>query len=180
MRHKSEIWQLINYNQNIIDNHPDYQLDLIDDLARDCGFVSHEIYFIQEAFEQALLSDFDRTRLGCVIVYKGHIIGEGYNSEKTNTLQKAYNIKYRNFDNVHLKYSTHAEVDAIRSIKASMIPQINWSKVEVYTYRIALGYENIQAMSLPCNSCMHILRDLGVHKFIFSTSYGFAKEIHRK
>ena len=54
---------------------------------------SDEKYF-EKARQAALLSNFKRTNIGCVAVYKGHIIAIGCNVCKTHPMQKKYN-RYR-------------------------------------------------------------------------------------
>lgn len=48
---------------------------------------SDEKYF-EKARQAALLSNFKRTNIGCVAVYKGHIIAIGCNVCKTHPMQK--------------------------------------------------------------------------------------------
>ena len=48
---------------------------------------SHRAYF-EAARSVAQLSDFPRISIGCVAVYKHRVISSGFNSIKTDTLQK--------------------------------------------------------------------------------------------
>ena len=69
------------------------------------------------AAKEAEKSDFENFHMGCVIVYKKHIIGAASNSDKTHPMQAQYN-KYRKFNKTKngIKHSIHAEIAAINSV----------------------------------------------------------------
>lgn len=126
----------------------------------------------------AKTSDFDTFHIGCVIVYKKHIIGMAANSKKTHPMQAEYN-KYRNFNKTinGVKHSVHAEIAAINSIPYTIGKEVtDWSKVKVYTYRICKGRESGKGMSRPCPACLNALRDLGIRDIYYSTDDGYAYE----
>jgi deoxycytidylate deaminase len=134
--------------------------------------------FFELARQEALKSKFDRFHLGCVIVYKGHIIGRGANSDKTHPLQKKYN-KNRNFNQTGgkpVKHSVHAEIAALSSIPYPIQESIDWSKVKIYTFRIAPGKKLHQGLSRPCDACIAAIRDRGIRHVFYTTSDGFARE----
>ena len=134
--------------------------------------------FFELARQQALQSQFDRFHLGCVIVYKGHIIGRGSNSDKTDPLQNLYN-KERKFNkngSQPIKHSVHAEIAALKSIPYPIQESIDWGKVKVYIYRIAVGKKLHMGLARPCAGCMKALRDKGIQRIFYTTSDGFAEE----
>ena len=134
--------------------------------------------FFELARQEASRSSFDRFHVGCVIVYKGHIIGRGTNSDKTHPLQKKYN-KERHFNHngtKPIKHSVHAEIAALSSIPYPIQENIDWSKVKIYTFRIAPGKKLRQGLSRPCDACLAAIRDRGIRHIYYSTSDGFARE----
>ena len=128
--------------------------------------------FFSKARKAAELSDFHKTHLGCVAVYQGSIIGIGYNVNKTHPLQKYYN-KYRSIDHQSGAFipKLHAEISCLNSIRHL---DINFSKVELYIYRIR--YDQEYGMSRPCPSCMAAIKDLGIKDIYYTTNDGFSYE----
>ena len=123
------------------------------------------------ARDEAFKSNFHAAKIGCVILYKNHIIGRGHNQYKTDPMQKFYNEKYREWTNSRefglcCDHSLHAEIDALKNISYPIAQQVIWKKVEVYVYRVAPGLDNYSGLALPCAACAHALQDsgiLGVH-----------------
>lgn len=115
------------------------------------------------------MSDYTRCQHGTVVVYKGKIIGAGYNCCKSHPIQRAYNIeRFTGDSNPH---SLHAEIHALYPL---MTADIDWSKVCVFNYRQKRTGE--LGMSRPCASCMRMLKDLGVHHIYYTTDDGYAEE----
>lgn len=134
--------------------------------------------FFELARQEALHSDFARFHLGCIIVYKGRIIGRGSNSDKSDPLQKHYN-KERKFNKngkQPIKHSVHAEIAALKSIPYPIRESIDWNKVKVYIFRICNGKKLGFGLARPCKGCMKALRDKGVRHIYFTTDDGFATE----
>lgn len=114
-------------------------------------------------------SDFDSFHMGCVIVYKKHIIGAASNSDKTHPAQAKYN-KYRQFNKTKngIKHSVHAEIAAINSVPYVIGRDIDWSKVKMYIYRICPGKPGQYGLARPCVGCMQALRDLGIRHIYYT------------
>lgn len=110
--------------------------------------------------------------IGAVAVYKGSIIGQASNSNKTSPLQAKYNI-YR-FNRPDLPSKNHAETALLQSIRFKYGNNLDWSRVEIYLYRELK--DGTIAMSRPCPSCFHMLRDYGIKKVYYTTDQGFAME----
>jgi deoxycytidylate deaminase len=129
---------------------------------------SHKAYF-KAAKAISELSDFPRVSVGCVVVYGHKIISSGYNSNKTNPMQKKLNIHRFSVDT---PATIHAEV-------ASLLPlmnrkDINFNDVSLYVYR---EYKNGDpALSKPCPSCMALIRQLGIRKLYYSGDNSFINE----
>lgn len=134
--------------------------------------------YFEMARREALKSTFGKFPMGAVVVYKGHIIGRGYNMSKTSPEQKKYN-KYRNFNkcgNKPVIHSTHAEIAALKSIPYPIQESIDWSKVKIYVFRICAGKKLQQGMARPCKGCIAAIRDKGIRKIFYSTDTGYCSE----
>ena len=127
------------------------------------------------AHVEAEKSDFKQFNIGCVITYKGHIIGRGHNQNKSHPMQKKYNRKYRKFHNTNkaINDCLHAEIDAINSISYTTGIEVDWSKVKVFVYRISIGKRLGYGCAKPCKACTHALKDLGVRNIYYTDDMGF-------
>lgn len=125
--------------------------------------------YFSTACDVAKMSDY-KQQIGCVLIYKGKILGTGFNCSKTHPIQKIYNKE--RFPEEDVLHTLHAETHAISPFLHK--EGIDWSKVIVYTYRIKKSKP--YGMSRPCPSCMAMLKNLGVRKICYSTEDGFAEE----
>ena len=133
--------------------------------------------FFEEARKCAMRSGYPSFKIGCVLVYKNHLIGCGWNSTKTCPQQKYYNRRYRNFRNgtKPIMDSIHAEMAAIRSVPIGVAEEIEWGKVSAYIYRISPGKESGHGLAIPCGGCMHAIIDQGIRTIYYTTDEGYAK-----
>lgn len=127
--------------------------------------------YFDKAKHVANNSDFDRTHVGCVAVYKGQIIGSACNCNKTHPTQKYYN-KYR-IESDSMLPKLHAEINCINEFKNV---EINFAKVKLYIYRIKKNTVGGYGMARPCPSCMRAIKDLGIQHIYYTTDSGFAYE----
>lgn len=130
---------------------------------------SHRAYF-KAAKAVSESSDFPRVKVGCVAVYKHKIISSGCNSYVTNPLQKRYN-KFR-FNTDTTLHSKHAELDCL-------LPLINrhdidFSRVSLYIYRQYKSGE--LGMARPCESCLNLIRDLGIRDVYYTGDSSYINE----
>ncbi len=135
------------------------------------NFSKREKYYFEKAKQLALMSNYPRIHIGSVIVYKNRIIGMGINSTKTKPIQYRYNQKYRQFDNGKIceNGSIHAEFAAVLNAE-SLYENIDWSKCEIYNYRInSLG---ITGQSRPCPSCSQLLKEKGITNWYYTSQNG--------
>ena len=145
----------------------------VSDWSKISGLPRHYGKWFLAACQEALKSDFDTAKVGCVIVYKKHIIGRGFNSFKTDPYQKRYN-QYREWTTYpeHSKncgHAIHAEIAALKSVTYPVSIQVNWSKVKVFIYRVAVGLIGHSGLSLPCPACAHALSDTGIRQAYYTT-----------
>ena len=122
-------------------------------------------HYLNLARNACYYSDYGKTRLGCIAVYKNKILSVGWNSSKTSPLQRKYN-KYRDYDiDVDLTKNTiHAEINCLNKIKDL---EINWSKVNVFVFRIKK--DDSRGMARPCKGCMAFIKSLGIKNIYYST-----------
>lgn len=123
-------------------------------------------------------SDFDVFHVGCVIVYKKHIIASAANTNKTNPTQKKYNRKYRKFNKGKgaILDKGHAEICALKSIPYPLQQSINWKEVKVYIFRVCRGKPLGQGLSRPCPSCLAAIKDYGIQNIYYTTDEGYCHE----
>lgn len=129
--------------------------------------------FFNIAKEISRISDFQRAKVGAVVVENNRIISSGYSSKKTSPLQHKYNA-YRHFDNPD-KYTPpyiHAEIMALAPI---MHQNHNWHKVSIYVYREKK--DGTISCARPCEACMALIRKLGIRKIFYTNWEGqYTKE----
>lgn len=111
-------------------------------------------------------------RVGAIAVYKGTILAEAWNTNKTSPLQDRYNI-YR-YHNPSLPAKSHAEVSLISRIRWKCGDNLKWDRVEIYLYRELK--DGSLALARPCRSCFHLLQDCGIRKVYYTTENGYALE----
>jgi deoxycytidylate deaminase len=117
--------------------------------------------FFRYAKNIAEMSDFEKQKMGCVVVYKKQVLSTGFNTTKTHPMQKIYN-KYRfEEDSPH---KLHAEINALLSLRNA---DIDWSKVKVFVYRKSNNGRG--ALARPCPSCMAYMKKLGIKHIYYST-----------
>ena len=110
-------------------------------------------------------SDSPQHHLGAVLAYGNKVISVGWNTMKTNPLQKELN-KARNFDNNDSPNNgaVHAELACLLNVQYM---DINWSKAALYIYR---EHRNGHpALAKPCEACDKAIRDKGIKKVYWTT-----------
>lgn len=114
------------------------------------------------------LSDYDRIKIGAVIVKKKDIMAVGYNHKKSHPRQKELN-KYR-FEDTHDKcnHYLHAEMSAIINC--------HWQPLHgasIYVYRSNKdGIQNCR----PCEACMKEIKLQGIKTIYYTTQDGYCME----
>lgn len=140
-------------------------------------FSNFEMRMFNQARLEAEKSKFEHFKIGCVITYKGKIIGRGCNDDKSHPMQKKYNLRYRDF-HVHngefVKHSIHAEIAAITSVPYVVGTDVDWSKAKIFVYRICKGKRLGYGNSKPCPACMHAIKDVGIRNVFYSDNMGYS------
>ena len=129
---------------------------------------SHRAYF-KAAKAMSELSNFKQHHIGCVAVSGHKIISSGYNSCKTNPIQKRLNV--HRFD-VDTNHTIHAELSCL-------LPLINrrdveFSNVSLYIYREHKSGD--PALSKPCASCEALIRSLGIRNIYYTGNKSYISE----
>jgi deoxycytidylate deaminase len=127
---------------------------------------SKEMSMFLAAKAVAKTSDYDGVHIGCVVCYGRNILSVASNSKKTHTLQMIYN-KFKDFDTSIYQNKVHAEVHALSWLIGK---EIDWSKVSVYIYRE--WKDGTPAISKPCPSCYHLMKDLGIKYVYYIDKFG--------
>lgn len=141
-------------------------------------FSKFDYQMFEKARQVAQTSTYKEHSLGCVLVYKKHILSMASNSNKTHPLQKKYNRKYCNFQktNKPILDKGHAEMLALVDIPYPLQESIDWKQVRVYVYRICSGKRLGMGLAKPCAACMAALRDKGIKHLYYSSDDGFVME----
>lgn len=129
-------------------------------------------HYFKLAHQSCFYSDSPRTRVGCVVIYKGKILSVGYNTTKTHPVQKSYN-KYRNFDPEDAKKpnSLHAEIHALIGLQDN---DIDFKKVNIFVYRIKK--DGSKGLARPCPACEAMIKNMGIENVYYSTENGWGYE----
>lgn len=141
-------------------------------------FTNFDKRMFERARQVAETSDFNHFHLGCVIAYKHHIIAEATNSNKTHPTQRKYNLGYRHFRHTGkpCPHTIHAEIAALNKISYPIAQQIDWSKVQVYIYRICPGKPKNMGLARCCPACMQALRDKGIQHIYYTGDNSYIYE----
>ena len=128
--------------------------------------------FFDIAKKVSELSTFHRknVKIGCLIVSGNRIISSGYNSDKTNPIQKKYNRLRFSEETPH---RLHAEISALLPLLNNK--DIDFSKVKIFTYREKADHS--LGKSRPCKSCMALIKDLGIKHIYYTTDDGYCHEV---
>lgn len=142
--------------------------------VKQSGLPNYMHQWFKYARDEAFLSNFHTSKIGCVFVYKNHIIGRGHNQHKTDPLQKEYNERYRSWTSSDefsqiCGHTLHAEMAALKSISYCTAKKTDWKKVQVYVYRVGLGLPGYSGLALPCSACANALSDVGIREVYYTT-----------
>lgn len=106
--------------------------------------------FLNEAYNQALKSEMNFNH-GSVLIYRGKIVGKGYNSYSNSI----YNDKS----------SVHAEVSAIKD-GLKKISTEELKKCELVIIRVNRSGECLN--SKPCRNCENFIKKFNIKKVFYS------------
>ena len=129
---------------------------------------SHKTYF-KAAKAISELSDYKQHHLGCVAIYRHKIISSGFNSNKTNPVQKRLNVCRFAEDTPH---TLHSEVSCLLPLISRR--DISFSCVQLYIWRSHI--DGTPAMARPCKSCMQLIKELGIRHIYYTNDGGYSHE----
>ena len=120
-----------------------------------------------------------KIKIGAVIMYKSKVISVGYNTTKSNPIQKAYNI-YRNangreYDVERQNNGLHAEIMALQHATRSFKGDLSKCSIFVYSEKKE-GYKRLTRLTKPCNACSKRLEELGIRNIYYTTNNGWQYE----
>lgn len=136
--------------------------------------MKNDDHLFSVARENSFKSDYNgNARVGCVITYKKTILANGFNSDKTHTVQSQYNKwRYKDSGNKYLPPRVHSEIAALAKIRYL---DIDFSRIHVYVYReLKNGHV---AIARPCPSCMAMIKKMGIKNIHYTTNDGYAHEV---
>lgn len=123
--------------------------------------------FFTLAKNASTFSEFDRAKIGSVLVYKNKIISVGWNAKKSHPYQKILN-KYGKYDEEKINNYLHSEINCLLNVKDL---DINWSKVYIFIYRE--DKNGNLAISKPCLGCTKALISKGINKVFYTDKNGY-------
>lgn len=129
---------------------------------------SHRAYF-EAAKAVSQLSDFKQQHIGCVAVSGHKVISSGYNSCKTNPMQKRLNI--HRFE-VDTPATIHSELACLLPLIKRK--DVNFSNVTLYIYREHKS--GALAIARPCASCEALIRSLGIRNIYYTGNNSYINE----
>ena len=129
---------------------------------------SHRAYF-KAAKGVSELSNFKQHHIGCVAVSGHKIISSGYNSCKTNPMQKRLNV--HRFD-VDTNHTIHAELSCLLPLINRK--DIDFNNVSLYIYREHKSGD--LALAKPCASCEALIRSLGIRNIYYTGNKSYVSE----
>ena len=123
-------------------------------------------HYLNLAHNACYYSDFMKTRLGAVLIYKGKVMSVGWNSNKTSPLQKSLNrLRDIPVDCGEAHHTLHAEVACLTKAKDL---DIDWGRASLFICRIKK--DGSRGLSRPCQGCQALIRSLGIKNVYYTTN----------
>lgn len=119
-------------------------------------------------------SDNEKTKLGCVLIYRGIPLTVGWNTkDKEHPIQKELNAfrKYNEGSNGKKHDPLHAEMMAM--IKAKDL-DVDFNKVSLFVSRTKK--DGSIGIAKPCPACMEMIKRLGIKNIYYTTDNGWGYE----
>lgn len=121
------------------------------------------------AKEVSYTSEFDRIKIGAVLVYQKDILAVSPNLKKSHPLQKRLNhLRFNDYGDECHNY-LHAEMATI--LKAN---KYNLKDSVLIIYRE--DKHNHLASCRPCNACMAMIKKVGISKIYYTSENGYCYE----
>lgn len=118
--------------------------------------------YITHALETSLESDFERIKIGAVVVRRNCILGQAANTKRSHPRQYLHNIRTKR-ESVH--HCTHAELGAIIRSR-----DFNLEGASIYIGRWLR--DGRLGNCKPCTSCSDAIRREGFSNIYYTTEHG--------
>jgi len=109
--------------------------------------------FIDEAILNAERSSLNGSHHGAIVIYRGKIVGRGYNKQSTEDLNRVN------------KWTIHAEVDAINNALRK-ISKDNLKQSILIVVRVMKCGDT--GLSAPCECCTNYIKKCGIKSVYYS------------
>lgn len=127
-----------------------------------------DLKYFNVAKSLSLLSDFQRTKLGAVVVLKGEVIATGYNRRKTHPYQSQWAIIAKRKEAIYL----HAEMSCLIKL---LNTKHDLSNAKIYIFRQTKKLN--LAIAAPCEICTLALKAFGIKQIYYTTTDGYVEEL---
>lgn len=125
------------------------------------------------AAEVSKMSTYSGAHVGCIAVQSHRIVSSGYNTCKSDPLQKELNaVRFTDDETSCCNHSSHAEVMCIKPLIQSKCESL--SKVSLYVSRVRK--DGSTALARPCKSCMKAIKDSGIRWVYYTGDSEYFKE----
>lgn len=118
-----------------------------------------------------------KIKVGAILVYKNKVLSVGYNTSKSNPIQKMYN-KYRNqngirqFDVDKQNNGVHAEIMCLQHV--TRLFKGDLSKCSIFVYSETKNGST--RLIRPCMACLKYITELGIKNIYYTTNNGWQYE----
>jgi len=132
--------------------------------------------FFKLAKNASKFSDYTKKNIhiGAVLVYKNKVISNGWNTDKTNPIQYAYNIYRQQTENNNREYDANNHLPCVHAEMKCLIDtkdlNIDWRKANLFVYRSSNGkLRNCK----PCKACLKAIKDRGIRNVYYTNEDGY-------
>lgn len=132
--------------------------------------------FFKLAKNASKFSDYTKKNIhiGSVLIYKNKVIANGWNTDKTNPIQYAYNIYRQYTEDIHREYNANNHLPCVHAEMKCLIDtkdlNIDWRKATLFVYRSSNGkLRNCK----PCKACTKALKDRGIKNIYYTNEDGY-------
>ena len=124
------------------------------------------------AKQNARLSTFSnkrRLQVGAIIVFKNKVIASGFNTNKTNPLQRTFAFLTNNYENI----MCHAEVNVIYKVIREKYNRKDFEKMDIYIYR---DMDSGLGLAKPCSICEACIKTFRFRNVYYTSESGYICE----
>lgn len=125
------------------------------------------------AKQNAKLSTFSnkrRLQIGAIIVFKNKVIASGFNTNKTNPIQRTFAFLTNNYESVYC----HSEINVISKVIREKYNRKDFEEMDIYVYR-ELENGNL-GLAKPCIICEACIKTFKFRNVYYTSENGFVCE----